>query len=175
MIESTAGDIRINGTGEMFLDDGNQTGSTWAQTDGIKLSEDTAEWDAFEVAFGEVSLLNAITQAANANQLTREKCVAVVTGGAHVADTNITGTGGGANLDANLCDYTASSVDFVDDVDIYLNGVLMRNGADASANHDVYPGDVPANGDLKFEFRVRGMGGPNADVITMIVWDDQVV
>jgi hypothetical protein len=63
-IESdTAEDLTILGTRELFLDDGNQIGSTWAQTGGIKLSETTAEWDSFETAFGEVSLLNAIEQA----------------------------------------------------------------------------------------------------------------
>ena len=60
---------------------------------------------------------------------------------------------------------------FVDDVDVFLNGVLLRNGADSSANHDVYPGDTPADGDLKFEFIVKGTGG-NPDVITMIGWGE---
>lgn len=175
VIESTAGDLRIaadpDGTAELLFDDSNQTGSTWAQTDGIKLSETTAEWDLFETNFGEVSLLNAINQAANASgTLTRDKCVAVVTGGNHAADTNMSGTTATVNLDANLCDYSSGTVTFVDDVDIYLNGVLMRNGADASANHDVYPGTSAADGDIRFEFTTKG-AGPSPDVITMMVWD----
>lgn len=167
VIETTgAADLRILGAGELYLDDGNQSGSTWAQTAGIKLSDTTAEWNAFETAFGEVSLLNAIVQAKKKEN--RTKAVAVVTG-AISANTNVTGVGGGANLDAPLpaYDHVAS---FVTDVDVYLNGVLMRNGADASANHDVYPGDTPANGDLKFEFNLKAGGNP--DVITSIVWGE---
>jgi len=166
VIESTStNDLRVLGAGELYLDDGNQTGSTWAQTDGIKLSETTTEWDSFEANFGEVSLLDAMNQLYASAGLSRTKGVAVLT--ANVPpDTNVTGAGGTPNLDAQLPDY--SSATFLTDVDIYLNGVLLRNGADAAANHDVYPGTTPANGDLMFEFNVKGGGNP--DVITMIVW-----
>jgi len=161
-IESTStDDLRILGAGELYLDDGNQTGSTWAQTNGVKLSETTAEWDAYETEFGgEVSLLNAIVQASN--KTPRTKAVAVVTVASIAKDANVTGAGGSPNIDAQLLDY--SGVTFVDDVDIFLNGVLLRCGADAAANHDVYPGTTPANGDLKFEFVVK-----INDVITMVV------
>lgn len=156
-------DLRILGAGELYLDDGNQVGSTWAQTAGIKLSDTTVEWDNFELAFGEVSLLNAIVQANSG--ASRQKGVAVVTAATINADVNVTGAGGTPNIDAQLPAYTA--INFVTGVDVYLNGVLLRNGADASANHDVYPGDVPANGDLKFEFKLKGTGA-NPDVITLI-------
>jgi hypothetical protein len=43
----------------------------------------------------------------------------------------------------------------VDDHDIYLNGALLRSGADASANNDVYPGTSLVAGQLKFEFPVK--------------------
>lgn len=165
-IAATGGtsDIFMSAGNELYFDDTNQTGSTWAQTAGIKLSETTAEWDNFETQFGEVSLLNAIVQAGTA--AARTKGVAVVTTNA-AADVNVTGAGGTPNLDAQLPDY--SGVTFLTDVDVYLNGVLLRNGADASANHDVYPGDSPANGDLKFEFQVKSTGS-TPDVITMIVY-----
>jgi len=167
LIESTgANDLRILGAGELYLDDGNQTGSTWAQTAGIKLSDTTAEWDAFETHFGEVSLLNAIVQAKKKEN--RTKGVAVVTVNT-AADTDVGGVGGGTNLDAQLPAYNHVA-SFVDDVDVYLNGVLMRNGADSSANHDVYPGTSPTNGQIKFEFNVKAGGNP--DVITMIVWGE---
>jgi hypothetical protein len=162
LASAAAADIRLNASGEIFFDDVNQTGSTWAQTNGIKLSDTTAEWDNFEAAFGEVSLLNAIYQA---RQGSRTKAVAVLTSAAS-ANTNVTFVGGGANLDAQLPAYLSG--DFVSKVDVYLNGVLLRNGANAAANHDVYPGDTPANGDLKFEFNLKAGGKP--DVITSIVW-----
>lgn len=163
-IESTgANDLRIFGAAELFLDDGNQAGSTWAQTSGIKLSETTTEWDDFETLFGEVSLLNAIAQAKKAEN--RTKGVAVVTAATISADTNVTGAGMAPNIDAQLPAYDHAV--FLDDVDVFLNGVLLRNGADATANHDVYPGDAPATGDLKFEFVVK-----LNDVITSTVWGE---
>lgn len=163
-------DLSIQSAREIFFDDVNQVGSTWAQTDGIKLSETTAEWDAFETAFGEVSLLNAIVQAQSG--VARDKCVAVVT--SNIApNTLIEGPGGPgtANIDADLCDY--DTLTFVDDVDVYINGVLQRNGANAAANHDVYPSAVSAErqvGAFFCEFRLRFRGGTRPDVITMITW-----
>lgn len=91
----------------------------------------------------------------------RSKTVAVVTAANIPADTNVTGAGGSPNIDAQLGDY--STLTFLTGVDVYLNGELMRNGANAAANNDVYPGTTPANGDLKFEFNLK-----INDVITMI-------
>jgi len=163
-VESTSGDLMVRAAAELLLDDVNQTGSTWAQ-DGIKLSENTTEWDDFEVAFGgEVSLLNAIVQA-NAGNTTRQIARAKVQNGNHSSGTNITGAGGTPELTAQLIDY--SSMTFVDDVDVYLNGILLFPAA--GATEDVYPGDTPADGDLKFTFSVKGSGA-NPDVITMITW-----
>lgn len=159
-----AADLGIRGAGELYLDDGNQTGSTWAQTAGIKLSDTTTEWDDFETAFGEVSLLKAIYMANSA--AARSKTTAAVTANT-AADTDVGGAGGGTNLDAQLGDY--SLVNFVTDVDVYLNGQLLRNGANAAANHDVYPGTSAATGQVKFEFGVLASPG-NPDTITMIVW-----
>ena len=169
-----ADDLHIQSSRELFFDDVNQTGSTWAQTDGIKLSETTAEWDAFESVFGEVSLLNAIVQAVGA--VTRCKTVAVV-GGAAAADiaanTLIQGPGGPGvdNISADLCDYDALT--FVDEVDIYINGVLQWNGVNAAANNDVYPSAVAAErqvGAFYSEYVLRHRGGLTPDVITMIAW-----
>jgi hypothetical protein len=167
-IETTGTDnLHIQGGGEIYLDDGNQTGSTWTDTDGIKLSDTTAEWDAFKTQFGEVSLLNAIVEAADV--IARNKTVATVTANI-AADTNVTGAGGTPNLSAQLGDYSA--VTFLTDVDVYVNGQLQWNGADAAANNDVYPGDSAANGDLKFEYDLNYRGGSNPDVVTMIIWGE---
>lgn len=159
---AAAADMRLNSAGEVYFDDVNQTGSTWAQTNGIKLSDTTQEWDDYETVFGEVSLLRAIYMARSG---ARVKGVAVPTG-AISANTNVTGAGGSPNIDAQLPAYVSG--DFLTKVDVYLNGVLLRNGANAAANHDVYPGDVPADGDLKFEFGL--VAGTKPDVVTMIVY-----
>lgn len=159
-IETTAAaDLRILGAGELYLDDGNQVGSTWAQTNGIKLSDSTAEWDAFEAKFGEVSLLYAI---ANSKER-KAKVYAVVTSNT-AADTDVGGVGGGANLDAQLPDMSLGT--FLTDYDVFLNGNLLRPGANAGANNDYYPGTSLANGQLKFEFPVKGGGDP--DVICVV-------
>jgi hypothetical protein len=159
VIESTTGDLRVLGAGELFLDDGNQTGSTWAQTDGIKLSETTAEWDSFETAFGEVSLLNALVQAAN-TAARGAKVYANVTS-TTTANNDVGGVGGGTNLDAQLPDMSGGS--FLTDYDVFLNGKLLRPGADAAADNDYYPGTSLPNGQLRFEFTVK-----NNDVICVI-------
>jgi len=164
VVETTgADDLRILGAGELLLDDGNQAGSTWAQTTGIKLSETTQEWDDFETEFGEVSLLNAIYQAARAEA--RNKVQAVVTS-TTTADNDVNGPSGANNLDTDLPAY--DQVTFVEDVDVFYNGALLRNGANAAANEDVYPGTSPASGDLRFEFTIKASPG-NPDVVTVIV------
>jgi len=159
-----ANDLRLLGSRELFLDDANQTGSTWAQTNGIKLSDTTAEWDLFELTFGgEVSLLNAIVQAKSSDR--KVKVYAVVTANTN-ADTDVGGTGGGANLDAQLPDMSAGT--FTADYDVFLNGELLRPGANSGSNHDYYPGTSLALGQLKFEFKLTGNGGANSDVLCVI-------
>lgn len=176
-VETTGSDdLHLQAANEMYLDDGNQIGSTWAQTDGIKLSETTAEWDAFETEFGEVSLLNAIVQAAGTGT-TRCKAVAQVSSADISANTLIEGPSGPGtqNISGDLCDYRALT--FVDDVDIYINGLLQRNGADAAANHDVYPSAVTAErqyGCFYCEYDLKYRAGLRPDVITMIAWGDPV-
>lgn len=152
LIESTgANDLRILGAGEMYLDDGNQTGSTWAQTSGIKLSDTTAEWNDFETAFGEVSLLRGVYLAYTQSSR-NDKIYANVTVTTN-ADTDVGGVAGGTNLDTQLPDMSTGI--FTQVYDTYLNGSLLRPGANSGANHDYYPGTSLVNGQLKFEFRVK--------------------
>lgn len=149
VVETTStNDLRLLGAGELLLDDGNQTGSTWAQTTGIKLSDTTAEWDAVEAAYGgELSILAMLAQARR-----RGKVYANVTSNTN-ANTDLGGVGGGTNLDAQLPDMSVGN--FLTDYDVFVNGVLKRPGSDSSANNDYYPGTSLANGQLRFEFRIR--------------------
>ena len=57
----------------------------------------------------------------------------------------------------------------MNDVNVFVNGQLLRNGEDANANYDVYPGVNPAAGDLRFEFALKGTG-PQPDVVTLEVF-----
>ncbi len=167
VVETTgANDLRLLGGGELFLDDSNQPGS-WAQVSGIKLSEDATEWTTFENNFGEVSILNAINQA-NAGAA-RVRADAEVTANIP-ANTLIKGPAlASPNLDADLVNYDGK--DFVQDVEIFIGGELMRNGADASSNHDVYPSTVAGErqaGAFFAEFLLKS-GPGNADQISMFV------
>ena len=144
-----AADLRVLGAGELYLDDGNQAGSTWAQTSGIKLSDTTAEWDAFEALFGEVSLLSGIAKAFNRR---KTKVYANVTLAA-AANVDVGGVAGGANLDTQLPDMSLGN--FLQDYDTFLNGDLLRPGANSGANNDYYPGTSLANGQLKFEDKIK--------------------
>jgi len=153
VIETTSGgDLRLLSAGDMFLDDANQSGSTWAQTSGIKLSSSAGEWNDFESEFGEVSLLRAV----------------------YLAKTSGGGSGRGAkaytaiastispNTDVSV-GVDMSSGSFLLDYDVFVNGQLLRPGADSSADFDYYPGTSLAAGQLRFEFRLR----PN-DVICVV-------
>jgi len=158
LIESTgANDLRILGAAELYLDDGNQTGSTWSQTSGIKLSDTTAEWDDFETNFGEVSLLQAINLAYTQGNET--KTYHNVTANVN-ADIDISLAAG--NIDGAFPDMSAG--DFLNDYDVYYNGQLERPGANSGANNDYYPGSTltPAAA-LRFEHKVK-----NGDVICIV-------
>lgn len=161
LLRTDTGDLEVRGTGELLLNDGNLIAEgTWAGP-GVKLTDTTAEVTAYETAFGgEVSLFNAIVQAYNAGGRGTPTCANVTV--TTVADTDVGGSGGGANLDAQLPDMTVGT--FVDH-DIYLNGQRLRTGANAAANNDVYPGTSLALGQLKFEFTVKV-----GDVICVVTW-----
>lgn len=157
-----AADLTLNAALELILSDGNKAGSGYAGS--LKLTDTSTEWDNYETEFGEVSIFNALVQASQ--KAARVKGQAILQNNV-AADTDVDATTS-SNLDVDLPDY--SGVDaFVDDVDVYLNGELLRNGADAAANEDVYPGSTPAQGMLKFEFALFGTGA-KPDQLSMIVW-----
>jgi hypothetical protein len=162
-------DLRLDGAREMRLDDGNQTGSTWVvETDGIKLSDTTAEWDAFRTAFGEVSLLNAIVAAQGSAARAKQHANVIL---ANIPANTLIKGDVVANISAVLPSY--KGLDFEDDVDVYINGLLQRPGASALTNNDVYPSAVAAEqalGNFYCEYQLNFRGGTNPDVIIMTVY-----
>jgi hypothetical protein len=77
-------------------------------------------------------------------------------------DVNVPG-GGWINLTNRSIDMeTLSTVDTL----IFLNGSLL-NGGNGTTNNDVYAGDTPANGDLKFDF---AKGVKTGDVLIAVSW-----
>lgn len=154
-------DLTLQAANEMIFIDTNKGGSTYSGS--LKLADTSTEWDDFESAMeaiygtgnGEVSILKAITAAASNTRGT--KVYSIYSGpGALAADTDVGGPSSTAsNLDTDLPDM---STNFVNDFDVFLNGQLLRGGADASANHDYYPGTTSGGSgtqELKFEFKLK--------------------
>jgi len=145
LIATTAGDLEVQAAAELLFDDGNRGASTFSVP--LKLTETSAEWTALEDAFGEVSLAQMLLKGG-----TRRRVYSVVTVDA-AKDADVSGPSNDNNLDADLGDLSGGS--FVDDYDFYVNGGYQRPGANAAANHDVYPGTSLANGQLKFELKLK--------------------
>lgn len=157
-VESEGGsDLILSGSLELLLNDSYKDLSSWGgSANGIPLADSAGDWDAYVDTVGSVSILAGIAEAAlNAS---REKLTAVVTAATIPANTDLQN---GVNIDAPLPAYTSGN--FVSKVDVYLNGQLMRNGADAAANFDVYPGTDPSSGEIRFEFDLVV-----GDVVTVI-------
>jgi hypothetical protein len=150
-----AADLSLSAALELNLTDSYRSASTWSLADGISLADSSAEWTAFETAMedilgsgnGEVSLLKAITEAAK-NQRKAKVFAEVST--TITANNDASGPATDNNLDAELGDLSGGS--FLNDYDVFVNGVLQEGGADAAANNDYYPGTNLANGQLKFEY-----------------------
>lgn len=159
---ATGSNLVLSGGGNLVMLDGYKVFSTY--TGEFKLADSVADWNQYVTNFGQVTLfdaLHALSQSVTGAKGQRRRD-AVVTANSITADTNVTYP---TNLDAPLLDFSAyPSASFVSGVLIYLNGQLQRNGENGSSNHDVYPGTTPANGDLKFEFKLN-----RDDVITMVI------
>lgn len=152
---AAASDMTLLGGGELYLDDGNRTGSTWALA-GMKLSETQQEWSDLETVYGAEKSLIAMLIDAKAST-TRRIVYAAVT--APVAlDTNVSGPTTDNNLDTDLGDLSGHDFGLASTkLDIYLNGaVQVQDSSAAGANDkDVYPGTSLALGQLKFEKKLK--------------------
>lgn len=160
---AAAGDLTLSASDELILSDGYYAGSTYDTP--FTLSDSSAEWSAFESAYGEVSLLNAIVQAGKSDN--RRRAVATVTT-AITATTLIEGPSGpgSANISADLLDYRYVT-SFDDDVEVFINGVLQFNGS----GNDVYGSAVAAEqqyGCFYATYTLKASPG-NPDVIQMFI------
>ena len=148
---SAVGQLLLDSSGdEIHFDDSYRAGSTWSLPS-MAFADTSQEWSDFETAFGEVSLLNAIVQASNTVGIVKA-CANVTSTTTKDIDVSLSD----GNIDAALGDLSGG--DFIGDHDIFVNGQLLRSGANAAANNDVYPGtdlNNTADGQLKFEFTVK--------------------
>jgi hypothetical protein len=123
----------------------------------IALTTGSAEWTTFYDLFGpDTTILGAFNElSASLNDITPSGSLSrqVWAAGATVKiNANVNATFP-TNLDAALGDY--SDADFARDHNWYLNGVRLLPGTDATNSNDIYPGDSPASGDVKFPYNVR--------------------
>jgi hypothetical protein len=158
-----SGDLKLDAANEVLFDDVNRTGAGWTATS-VKLSDTTQEWIDYRTEFGEVSIFNALYQAKTTAKRVKGQAKLVANRAAGL-DVDKTTT---SILDVDLPNFAAVGT-FVDDVDVYLNGELLRNEASYPGTEDVAPGSTPAQGMLKFEFALRGTGS-KPDQLSMIVW-----
>lgn len=163
-----AGDLTVyaSGAGELYLHDSNIAGEgTWAQA-GVKLTENATEVTDYETAFGgEVSLFNAIVQAYNAGAdpvRTFHELQANVAKDADVGGPSTTAN----NVDVDFPDALVTGT-FTSNHWLFLNGRLMRPGANSAANFDYYPGSTFTGGNVNLAFERNLKSG---DVIVTVYW-----
>lgn len=114
----------------------------------IPFATSTIEWNNFSSNFGnQTTLLGAfqIISQSLSSSLRRTRASAGTTPLLLTANTNVTFP---TNLDAPLLSYLGR--DFVKDLNVYLNGVLLLPGRSSADPNDVYPGTSPSTGDLRF-------------------------
>jgi hypothetical protein len=94
----------------------------------------------------------------------RAKVQAILTADVN-ATNDVNGPIGANNTNVNLLPYNNVLATFVNDVEVYLNGELLRNAV--AGTEDVYPGTSAVNGDLMFTFKLKGTG-TKPDQLTVI-------
>jgi hypothetical protein len=126
ILSSSAGtELRHKSAADMMFLDVHKPAS-WSDADGIKLATNAASWSNFELAFGEVSILDAIVSAQGGAGTLQKRSV------------EVTGSGYPAGYTVPLAlDLDALSVAEVSErVDVFVNGQLMVSGAEVSGNGD---------------------------------------
>lgn len=141
--------LYLSGAQQLRFGDNFGTGSS------IPFATSSVDWSTFYTNFGTgASILGTLNQISSSlsGSLRRTRASAGTTvGGTGIsAGTNVTYP---TNLDAPLLSYVGR--DFVKDLNIYLNGVLLLPGYSVSDPNDVYPGTSPATGDLMFSMKLR--------------------
>jgi len=158
----SVGALTLKAGTDLLLDDANRIGSGWAAA-GVKVAAVQQEWIDAKANFGgEFSLLKMLSVAKNSSSRTKTSAFVNTT---IVAGTNVTF---GTNLTAQLGDYSAVA-SFKDNVDVYLSGKLLIGGNAAGTDIDVYPGTLPANGDLKFTGELEFDSISDRDALIMII------
>lgn len=130
----------------------------------IPFATSTIEWNYFTTDWGSstsiLGALHTISQSLSGALRRRRYNAGVTPATGVIADANVTFP---VNLDSALGDYSTRI--FTENVEVYLNGVLLLPGTSSLNPNDVYPGTSQATGDLKFPHRVR-----SGSIVTMVIY-----
>ena len=127
ILSSSAGtELRHKSAADMMFLDVHKPAS-WSDADGIKLATNAASWSNFELAFGEVSLLDAIVSAQGGAGTLQKRSVEV---------TGSAGFPSGHTVPLALDLDALSVAEVAERVDVFVNGQLMVSGAEVSGNGD---------------------------------------
>lgn len=132
-------DLILTAGQDLVMSDDNKASSSF--TSDFVLSDSVTEWTNFESAFGEVSLINAITQAANSAATNVAEFV--LTGNIS-ADGDFT-PGDHTTISGSAPDWTTNTLATAK---VYVNGLRKIYGT----NYDFEAGTTPADGDIEFNF-----------------------
>jgi len=125
-LSGAGGDMEIMSGKDLYFGDKYRQFSTWSVASGIKLAANAVEWNNFETAYGEVSLLNAIV-AAGGGAGTLQKRTVEVTG---------SGFPSGHLVPLNLDLDQLALADIAERVDVFVNGQLLASSSDVAGNGD---------------------------------------
>ena len=162
-IESTTGDLTLNGDGgELYFDD--------SRTVAIPFSDATYT----TLPGTATSILGALHQAFEEGGDVLEREDTNVLAGADIsANVLVIGSGGSANTANDLIDYwdtdaATTAQNFVDNVILFINGIYQRPGLNAAANNDVYPTTVQAEAQVGAFYCERKIK-KNANIMMMYI------
>ena len=137
---TTSGDVILDAVDDLTFGDQHWAGGG-GSPDPLPFS-DSGNTNFTGAAAGAISLIDAINQVAAGTGESMDQGDSVP--GAVARNTDITIPGG--------LSYTVAA-DFVSDFIIFVNGQKMRNGLNAGANFDVYPGSTTTT--MRFEFKIK--------------------
>ena len=157
-VSGSAGErLKLHGSDLLKLTDKHRDLSSWSDVDGISLAAAPADWTNFDTAFGEVSLLAAITAARGGAASIGKKTLEITGSGFPTTPTTP------VPLGANVTDIPED--DHIERIDVFVNGQLLLSGSpDGSAPKDYFI--VGPIADLSASFRFPLVAD---DVVSMVV------
>lgn len=153
-------DLSVSSGNRFIFSDNNNPGDLFGLENGIKLTSAADSWQKYNTVYQELGLIDAILSASNdistllSSSVHRERFDITITNDMS-ADVDI-GTNSDGITSTGLFE-DLSGLDFIKDVKVYLNGILLRSGTGSGQPMDVYPGSLVNNEltNIRFPFALR--------------------